>query len=109
MTDDEWILINCIAEGLSTYSINRLTLEIKNNKTNRILKGCIVNGYRIINLNYKNYFYHRIIAQMFLPNPDNLQEIDHINHNRLDNRLENLRWTRRRDNMMNITKSGTKD
>ena len=102
---DEWVLINCIAEGLSTYSINRLTLEIRNNKTNRILNGCVNKyGYRTIGLNNKKYLYHRIIAQIFIPNPDNLPDIDHINHDKLDNKIENLRWVSKQDNNMNKTK-----
>lgn len=110
MTDDEWKLIDCIAEGKFTYSINRFSLEIKNNKTGKILNGYIDdNGYRRIRLNDKNYRYHRIIAQIFLPNPDNLQDIDHINHDKLDNRICNLRWVTRYENNMNRTKSGTKD
>ena len=107
MSDDEWILIDFIDQGLSTYSINRLTLEIRNNKTNRILNGHVgKKGYREIKLNNKTYKYHRIIALMFLPNPDNLPEIDHINHDKLDNRLENLRWVSSHDNSMNKTKYG---
>lgn len=35
---------------------------------------------------------HRLLAETFIPNPDNLQQVDHINQNRIDNRLENLRW-----------------
>jgi hypothetical protein len=44
---------------------------------------------------------HRLIAKMFIPNPNNLEFIDHINHNRSDNRLENLRWVSRKDNNRN--------
>ena len=107
---DEWILIDCIDQGSCSYSINKSTLEIKNNKTNRILNGCIdKKGYRVIELNNKKYLYHRIIAQMFISNPDNLPEIDHRNHNRSDNRIENLRWTTRHCNMMNTTKCHTKE
>lgn len=35
---------------------------------------------------------HRLVAENFLPNPDNLPEIHHINHIRNDNRVENLKW-----------------
>lgn len=106
---DEWILINCIDEGNNTYSINKFSLEIRNNKTNRILSGCVHRGYRVIGLNDKQYFYHRIIAQMFIPNPDNLPEVDHVNHDKLDNKIENLRWVSSRDNSLNKTKCQTKE
>lgn len=40
----------------------------------------------------KTEFVHRLVASAFIPNPDNLPEVDHINTVRDDNRAENLRW-----------------
>ena len=50
--------------------------------------------YLQVNLNGKTYLKHRLICLQFLSNPDpiNFDVIDHLNHDRTDNRLENLRW-----------------
>jgi hypothetical protein len=42
-----------------------------------------------------------------LPNPLNLPQVDHINRVRHDNRVENLRWVTRTENMQNIVWGGT--
>ena len=42
---------------------------------------------------------HRLVATAFVPNPLNLPEVNHKNHNRLDNRVENLEWTSYSENM----------
>ena len=47
---------------------------------------------------------HRLIAEYFIPNPDNLPVVDHINRIRDDNRLENLRWVSHSDNQLNTTR-----
>lgn len=48
---------------------------------------------------------HRLIAEAFIPNPNNLPEIDHINTDKKDYRIDNLRWVSHKQNMNNaITK-----
>lgn len=44
---------------------------------------------------------HRLVADAFIPNPDNKREIDHKNTNRSDSRVENLRWVTHKENMNN--------
>jgi hypothetical protein len=68
-----------------------------------IEKNC---GYLRCNLNQKKYYKHRLVATQFLTNPDNLPEVDHINHNRTDNRIDNLRWCSHSDNMFNLQSHG---
>lgn len=44
---------------------------------------------------------HRLVGMAFIPNPENKPEIDHINTNTLDNRVENLRWVTSKENHAN--------
>lgn len=47
---------------------------------------------------------HRLVAQAFIPNPDNLSEVDHIDGNKLNNKVENLQWISHSDNMRKACK-----
>ncbi len=104
-----------IIEGLETYSVS-IFGNVKNNKTDRILKQCIDRkGYIYVNLSEnnkgKNFRCHRLIAQAYIPNPENKTCVDHINNDRIDNRIENLRWVSVQQNNQNrritkINKSG---
>ena len=70
-----------------------------------ILKGWICGGYPCIQLTKNNekktFKIHRLVAETFIPNPNNLPEVDHINTVRDDNRVENLRWVTHKENMNN--------
>ena len=47
---------------------------------------------------------HRIVAETFIDNPRGCREVDHINHDKQDNRVENLRWVTREENQANLSK-----
>jgi hypothetical protein len=44
---------------------------------------------------------HRLVAQVFIPNPNNYPEVDHVDRNGLNNKVTNLRWCNRYLNMQN--------
>jgi hypothetical protein len=60
-------------------------------------------GYYRIYLTGHEYMVHRLVAQQFIPNPNNLPQIDHINHDRGDYRIENLRWSTQETNLRNLS------
>lgn len=64
--------------------------------------------YMSINISLKNengktlkqikYYTHRLIAETLIENPNNFLEVDHINKNKKDNSVNNLRWISRKEN-----------
>lgn len=79
----------------------------KSNKSKEILLKSRKNKYGYLQIGLckdgkqKTYRIHRLVAQAFIPNPENKKEIDHINTVRDDNRVENLRWSTRVENINN--------
>ena len=67
-------------------------------------------GYHCITFcvgNVRQYqTYHRAVAQAFIPNPLDLPEVNHINGDKKDNRVENLEWCTRRQNLAHASISG---
>nr|DAM43865.1 MAG TPA: homing endonuclease [Caudoviricetes sp.] len=51
---------------------------------------------------------HRLVAEAFLPNASRLPEVNHINGNKTDNKVENLEWISTRENIIHAYKSGLK-
>lgn len=63
-------------------------------------------GYDVVSLrdyNHKGHDgkVHRLVAEAFLPNPQNKPTVDHINGDKQDNRVENLRWATNKENNNN--------
>lgn len=79
--------------------------HIRNIKRQHDLVPELSNGYYRVCLSSNgkttHKFVHRVVAEAFIPNPDNKPFIDHINGIRNDNRIENLRWCTSKENSNN--------
>lgn len=74
----------------------------------RILKPWIDNrGYKRIELKNKKYLVHRLVAKQFIPNPKNLPQINHIDSDKTNNRVDNLEWCTNKQNCIHSVKSNT--
>lgn len=58
-------------------------------------------GYRRVCIKCKTYYVHRLVAETFIPNPENKPAIDHIDRNRDNNDVSNLRWVTIKENAYN--------
>lgn len=86
---------------ITRWSVNEEG-QVRNDETGKFLKGTVLHTYRYINFRWnhkqKNKSIHRLVAEAFLPNPDNLPYVHHIDGNRLNNKLENLKWVSEKEN-----------
>lgn len=82
---------------------NEYPHQIRKISDGRIVTESVHKGYIRVYLNRKSFYKHILIAKQFIENPDpeRYGVVDHINHNRTDNRIENLRWTSQRMNTNN--------
>jgi len=86
--------------------------NVKNIKTNKLLKPRLIKKTDIYNIYDVNLYndtrklgfhkkVHRLVAEAFIPNPENKECIDHIDRNPLNNNVNNLRWATTTENLLN--------
>ena len=102
--DYKYVLINGEKTYFRIYKDGRLMSE----KTGNFYKGTIRNGYRWFDIRYKNNKYsrsqHRLVAEAFIENPNNLEYVNHKDGNRLNNSIENLEWVNASTNNLKINR-----
>ena len=91
----------CEIPNFEDYKISTDGIII--NKHGKIKSTCINNaGYLTVTLFKNSKIYcklvHRLVAETYIPNPNNYSDVDHINGNKLQNNVENLQWMTHWDN-----------
>lgn len=94
-------------DGYENYEVSTFG-QVRNVKRNTILKPWKEgHGYYQVNLSdngkNKHFYLHRLVATAFLPNPNNKKCVDHIDNNKLNNNLKNLRLATQKQNCYNTS------
>jgi hypothetical protein len=90
----------CSDNGNIRHKMKRKNMILINNKNT---------GYPTIKIIGKNLTVHRVVAQLFIPNPENKLEVDHIDKVRDNCHVNNLRWMTRTEQMTNTKERKKKD
>jgi hypothetical protein len=80
--------------------------RVKNSKgrISKEWKNCF--GYKNVGINPKIYLIHRLVAQVFIPNPDNKEFVNHIDGNKENAYVNNLEWVTRSENVQHAYDTG---
>jgi hypothetical protein len=95
-----------VIEDYEDYSINTDGVIMNNWNGNTINTSVGSMGYQVVSLtspfNVRKLLYvHRLLAKAFIPNPENKPCVDHINNDRTNNNINNLRWCSVKENIRN--------
>jgi queuine/archaeosine tRNA-ribosyltransferase len=106
------IFVKSKIENYPDYQIDTLgnVFSYKKGKEIKMKPQYVVAGYQYVTLcksgTRKNHFIHRLVAQTFKVNPENKQQVNHIDGNKTNNRLDNLEWVTPSENIKHAIKNG---
>lgn len=97
-----------------------IPLELTSNRPNYYVsslgryknnKGQIINvkyssGYKRVRIGDVKYLLHRLVALTFIPNPENKEQVNHIDGNKINNSVENLEWVTNKENQIHKVQTG---
>jgi hypothetical protein len=104
--DEEWKDVPCeIINGTEGYKISNYG-RVKNHK-GRITEGSNhESGYLWVSIAPKQYLLHRLVAKTFIPNPENKEQVNHIDGNKQNACVNNLEWCSNAENQLHKVNSG---
>lgn len=116
---EQWRPIVCADDGYEISSIGRVR-SYKNRYgfgRDELLEEPVLLSIQIHRLGYlykmlqvngkpKKFYIHRLVAEAFIPNPNEYPEINHIDGDEINNCVENLEWCTRKDNMRHARENG---
>lgn len=108
---EKWKLIQGINVRYLVSNYGKI-LSQKKKKWNLLSQHIDKKGYYKVKLSLKNgtknFLVHRLVAELFIPNPNHLPQVNHIDGNKINNCKNNLEWCTNQDNQIHAIKNGLK-
>ncbi len=93
-------------EVSNTGVVKRLAHKNGKHSFEKIINQHVSNGYMSVNILYRKYSVHRLVAMAFISNPEKKPQINHKNGIKVDNSVKNLEWCTVKENSDHAWKTG---